>query len=690
MNFIYFNADKSIKFHSIQKLVATSNAIDKLYIFTDFDTKDYICHIRFKRSDGYIIGDLNCTPVEQIKSPLEDKMISGFELTLTSDILGVSGPLQITVTYKQTVGGTNVSIAQGLVIANVLEAVDLNYSQNALIQSLLDTVVNLNNEVDKLKGTSGSIPARAVSASYLLKTINNQDGSQDNIYLELLANGKVQLRRVTPNTETIKIISTTDHTHSNYALKTTLDSLITEVGSIKSSLSSYATQDYVVTQISKAITSAEGGGSVTPTKYTIKFVNHDGTVLQTDELEYGATPVYNGSTPTKVNTSNYSYTFTGWTPSIAKVTDDATYTATFSSVANKYTATLNYYPNGGYFTDSGSKISDSVVKASITLTGTTSTTITQSELDKYYEDAIGQGGIERSGYTFLGWSTSSSATSVSNSYQFDISGGHDEIALYAVWKEKVQTPSYNVRIEYNPNGGYFTSSGSKISDTTIVSTFTSSTLTFNQQFFIQDLDDKIGQGEVKKDGYTFLGWGTSSSATSISNTITLQDDQVMLYAVWKKDETVVTTTYPDSISANKTSITLKYDEDDTTQEHALVKITPIPSDSTGYTLAARYEQYEAQGEQDFETIIDDISIGAIVYYDMDEKYHKVCVDGAGTRFYETLESLPDVISHINTLITSNTSVEFEITGQTDRGTYPYEIYVVEKPSAYVIINVTVE
>lgn len=587
MNFIYFNADKSIKFHSIQKLVATSNAIDKLYIFTDFDTKDYICHIRFKRSDGYIIGDLNCTPVEQIKSPLEDKMISGFELTLTSDILGVSGPLQITVTYKQTVGDTNVSIAQGLVIANVLEAVDLNYSQNALIQSLLDTVVNLNNEVDKLKGTFGSIPARAVAASYLLKTINNQDGSQDNIYLELLANGKVQLRRVTPNEEVVKILSTTDHTHSNYALKTTLDSLIAEVGSLKNSLSSYATQDYVITQISKAITSVEGGGSVTPTKYTIKFVNYDGTVLQTDELEYGATPAYNGSTPTKVNTSNYSYTFTGWTPSIAKVTDDATYTATFSSVANKYTATLNYYPNGGYFTDSGSKISDSVVKASITLTGTTSTTITQSELDKYYEDAIGQGGIERS-------------------------------------------------------------------------------------------------------GYTFLGWDTSSSATSISSTITLQDDQVMLYAIWKENETVVTTTYPNSITANKTSITLKYDGDDTTQEHALVQITPTPSDSTSYTLAARYEQYEAQGEQDFETIIDDISIGAIVYYDMDEKYHKVCVDGAGTRFYETLESLPDVISHINTLITSNTSVEFEITGQTDKGTYPYEIYVVEKPSAYVIINVTVE
>lgn len=592
MNFIYFNTDKSIKFHSIQKLVATSNAIDKLYIFTDFDTKDYICHIRFKRSDGYIIGDLNCNPVEQIKSPLEDKMISGFELTLTSDILGVSGPLQITVTYKQTVGDTNVSIAQGLVIANVLEAVDLNYSQNALIQSLLDTVVNLNNEVDKLKGTSGLIPARAVAASYLFKTINNQDGSQDNIYLELLSNGRAQLRRVTPNNEVVKILSTTDHTHSNYALKTSLASLITEVESVKNSLSNYATQDYVVTQIAKVITSEEGGNTDL-TKYTIKFVNYDGSVLQTEELAYGATPTYNGITPTKANTQNYSYTFAGWSPSVTKVTDDATYTATFSSVANKYTATLNYYANGGDFTESGTKISDTVIEASITLTGTTSTTITQSELDRYYEDTIGQGGIERSGYTFLGWSTSSNDTSVNSSYSFDISGGHDEIMLYAIWEKD-------------------------------------------------------------------------------------------------EDETVVTQAYPNSISANKTSITLKYDESDTTQEHAFVQITPTPSNCTSYTLAVRYEQYEAQGEQDFEIVINDVSLGAIVYYMDEGKYYKVCADGTGARFYEEIDSLPDVTNYINTLVTGNTSVEFEITGQTDRGAYPYEIYVVEKPSVYVIVNVTVE
>lgn len=69
--------------------------------------------------------------------------------------------------------------------------------------------------------------------------------------------------------------------------------------------------------------------------YKVIFQNEDKTELQSSTYEYNATPEYKGSTPTKADDDEYTYTFNGWTPAIAKVTADAVYTATYEKTAKE-------------------------------------------------------------------------------------------------------------------------------------------------------------------------------------------------------------------------------------------------------------------------------------------------------------------------------------------------------------------
>ncbi len=173
----------------------------------------------------------------------------------------------------------------------------------------------------------------------------------------------------------------------------------------------------------------------------------------------------------------------------------STYSMTLTD-APVETYTVSYHANGG----SGAPASQTKVKGvTLTLSSTKPT---------------------RSGYTFLGWSESSSAT-----YATYNAGGsftkNANTTLYAVWSKN--TEYYTV--SYNANGG----SGAPASQTKTENV----TLTLRTTM-------------PTRSGYDFLGWSESSTATyatyAAGGSYT-KNASTTLYAVWSKNTEYYTVSY---------------------------------------------------------------------------------------------------------------------------------------------------
>ena len=79
------------------------------------------------------------------------------------------------------------------------------------------------------------------------------------------------------------------------------------------------------------------------TPCTVTWQNDDGTTLATDTVLRGETPSYKGDTPVKEATAQTEYTFSGWSPAVAAVSGDVTYTAQFTESVKTFTVTWKNY-----------------------------------------------------------------------------------------------------------------------------------------------------------------------------------------------------------------------------------------------------------------------------------------------------------------------------------------------------------
>lgn len=136
---------------------------------------------------------------------------------------------------------------------------------------------------------------------------------------------------------------------------------------------------------------------------------------------------------------------------------------------------------------------------------------------KWYNEPLKlQTGVPtKSGYTFLGWSTSNTATSAAYKAG-DTYSANSGASLYAIWRK-------TITLTYDANGG----SGAPSSQTGYAyNSNTSVSLT-------------ISSTKPTKTGYTCIGWSTSSTATTSSynfNTAYSFSANTKLYAVWKANQ----------------------------------------------------------------------------------------------------------------------------------------------------------
>ena len=208
------------------------------------------------------------------------------------------------------------------------------------------------------------------------------------------------------------------------------------------------------------------------------------------------------------------YTFLGWakTTDADTVLDDVVFgekgtTTTYyavweQSIIPDPTSDVILDANGGAYTDGSKKL---------TLTGKVGEAVDTAE--EYAEPA-------RDGYNFLGWAATSDADTALKTVVF----GAEETTTtyYAVW-EQIIIPDPTSDVILDANGGAYTDGSKKLTLTGKVG---------------EAVDTAKEYAEPTRDGYKFLGWASTSDATTVLNTVVFgaEDTTTTYYAVWQQNK----------------------------------------------------------------------------------------------------------------------------------------------------------
>ena len=217
-------------------------------------------------------------------------------------------------------------------------------------------------------------------------------------------------------------------------------------------------------------------------KYTIKWVNWDGSEVRTDtEVPYG-TELEEPEDPTREADAEYTYTFAGWTPKIETVTGDATYKAKYTKEANTYT--LTYDLDGGEWEND--------------------TTYTYTK--KYNEEVEVKADPTKTGYTFAGW-TSAEVEVVNGKFTMPAK----DVTLKAKWEANIY------KVTYDLDGGEWTE-------------------TTNEFPYEYKATVEVVKTVPTREGYKFSGW-RSEEVTIENDAFTMPAKDVVLKAVWEANPT---------------------------------------------------------------------------------------------------------------------------------------------------------